>query len=80
LRKVVATSVDTLLAASLAYLGFRLGQSLSPCPNPANCFAQIPLGIAGALLPIAGYFALGQRFWGETPGEHAVRRARISTR
>jgi len=80
LRRAMATAVDTLLAALLAYLGFRLAQSLSPCPNPANCFAQIPLGIGGALLPIAGYFAFGHRLWGETPGEHAVRTSRITSR
>jgi hypothetical protein len=72
MRRALATGLDTLLAALLGYLGFRLGQALAPCPNPANCFVQIPLGLVGALLPIALYFAAGSRLWRQTPGERAA--------
>jgi hypothetical protein len=78
MRRALATGLDTLLSALLAYLGFRLGQAMSPCPSPANCFIQIPLGVVGALLPIAMYFAAGLRVWGKTPGERVLNMSRES--
>jgi hypothetical protein len=72
-HRIIASLLDVLLAAALAFAGFRIGQALAPCSNPANCFLQIPLSLGGALILVALYFALGYRVWGETPGERAAR-------
>jgi hypothetical protein len=69
-RRVLASVLDVIVAAVLGYAGFRAGQALAPCPNPAVCFLQVPLSIGGALILIAIYFVLGYRLWSRTPGEH----------
>jgi hypothetical protein len=72
--RIVASAVDVVLALILGFVGFRIGQALSPCPNPAECFLQVPLSIGGALLLVAAYFAAGYRLWHSSPGERLARR------
>jgi hypothetical protein len=72
--RIVASVVDVVLALVLAFAGFRIGQALAPCPNPADCLLQIPLSIGGALLLVALYFGVGYRLWHSSPGERLARR------
>lgn len=69
MRRVLASALDVLLGTILAFAGFRIGQVLAPCPDPAACFAQIPLSLGGAVVLVALYFFVGYRVWGKTPGE-----------
>lgn len=75
-RRLGAALVDAAGATALAFAGFRLGEVLAQCADPAECFPQIPLGLVGAVLPIVLYFWLAQRAWGMTLGERLVVRRR----
>lgn len=76
MRQVLAALVDAVLAAALAFAGFRVGLWSAPCRNMGSCFPLTPLIIVFVLAGMVLYFGLGYLAWRSTPGQHLFRASR----
>lgn len=73
MRAALATVIDVLLMALIAYLAFRLAVAAAPCRYLGGCTLLTPLAILFMLIGLALYLGLGFLLWRTSPGRALTR-------